>query len=82
MNTLQQNHYMKQMAARGHYGEALGEAAMALAKLWEKADLSNRRRAGGNLVNEFFRVLTQVWGLPNHEARQYCDELKRAFREA
>ena len=73
--------YMKKMAERGHHGKALGEAALALVGLWEKADLQNRRDVGKNLVNEFYRVLMQIYGYQHFEARAHCAELKRALKE-
>ena len=81
MNTpIQQNHYLKRMKEQGHYRHALGELTMALARMWEKADLQNRRDTGSILVNEFYKVLTQVHGLPDHEARDHCKTLASSFR--
>lgn len=75
------DHYLKKMAEQGSRRHALGLTALELVAMWILSDTTNKRDVGKELVNELYKVLTQVWGWQPYEAKAAAAELSRAFRE-
>ena len=71
--------YLKRMAELKRH--SLAETALDLVDSYVEADAAQRQQLGRDLVNEFYRVLTQVWGWKPYEARFATQILSRSFKE-
>ena len=74
--------YLDRMNDGGHFKGNLGQAAVALADVYCRADLGTRRALGKLLVKEVEVVFREVFGWPTHEARQAAANITHAFHRA
>ena len=79
--SIAKQHYLKKMAEQGAQRHALGLTSLELVATWILSDTQTKPDVGKNLINEFYKILTQVWGWQPYEAKAAARELSRAFRE-
>lgn len=79
--SIAKDHYLKRMAEQGAQRHALGLVAFELVDTWILSARQNKQDLGKDLVNEFYKILTQVWEWKPYEAKAAAAELSRAFRE-
>lgn len=71
--------YLRGMATQNRHG--LAETALELVDLFNESDPQQRRDLGRDLVNEFYRVLTQVHAWKPYEAKFAAQAVAKAFKE-
>jgi len=71
--------YLKEMAREGHFSQKLGEAALALAECYCKADTDSQGNLGDLLATQVFHILKVVYGWKEQDARRASFAIRKAF---